>query len=119
VPLWSESNEERIGGVLLLTPRMPCGGRLRLLAAASVANDRINFTCRTSSQNNLGAARGPIRFELVRRCGKWDKKNRSSLELCPTGVDLPRSEPETELLPPETKIQLEENNPSGLQLLGV
>jgi hypothetical protein len=94
---------------------------MRLLAAASVANDRIHFTCRTSSQNNLGAARGPIRFELVRRCGKWDKKNRSSLELCPTGVDLPRSEPEAELLllPPETKIQLEENNPSGLQLLGV
>ena len=92
---------------------------MRLLAAASVANDRINFTCRTSSQNNLGAARGPIRFELVRRRGKWDKKNRSSLELCPTGVDLPRSEPEAELLPPETKIQLEENNPPGLQLLGV
>jgi hypothetical protein len=42
-----------------------------LLAAASVADDRIHFTCRTSSQNNLGAARGPIRFELVRRCGKW------------------------------------------------
>jgi hypothetical protein len=60
-----------------------------------------------------------IRFELVRRCGKWDKQNRSSLELCPTGVDLPRSEPEAELLPSETKIQLEENNPSGLQLLGV
>jgi hypothetical protein len=92
---------------------------VRLLAAASVADDRINFTCRTSSQNNLGAARGPIRFELVRRRGKWDKNNRSSLELCPTGVDLPRSEPEAELLPPETKIQLEENNPSGLQLLGV
>jgi hypothetical protein len=51
---------------------------MRLLAAASVADDRINFTCRTSSQNNLGAARSPIRFELVRRGGKWDKKNRSS-----------------------------------------
>src|ERR1700747_3226133 len=92
---------------------------MRFLAASSVANDRINFTCRTSSQNNLGAARGPIRFELVRRRGKWDKKNRSSLELCPTGVELPRSEPKAELLPPETKIQLEENNPPGLQLLGV
>jgi hypothetical protein len=42
--------------------------------------------CRTSSQNNLGAARGPIRFELIRRCEKWDKHNRSSLELCPTGA---------------------------------
>jgi hypothetical protein len=74
-----------------------------LLAAASMADDRIVFTSGTSPQKNLGAARGPIRFELVRRCGKWDKQNRSSLELCPTGVDLPRSEPEAELLPPETK----------------
>ena len=58
---------------------------VRLLAAASVADDRINFTCRTSSQNNLDAARGPIRFELVPRSGKWDKQNRTSLELC-TGL---------------------------------
>ena len=75
---------------------------VRLLAAASVADDRITFTSGTSPQDDLRAARGPIRFELARRCGKWDKKNRSSLELCP-GVDLPRSEPEAELLPPETK----------------
>jgi len=46
--------------------------------------------------------------------GKWDKRivaHWSSAH----GVDLPRSEPEAELLPPETKIQLEENNPSDLQ----
>ena len=92
---------------------------MRLLATTSVADDRITFTSGTSPQNNLGATRGPIRFEVVRRCEKWDKQNRSSLELCPTGVDLPRSEPEAELLPPETKIQLKENNPSRLQLLGV
>jgi hypothetical protein len=92
---------------------------VRLLAAASVTDDRITFTSGTLPQDDLRAARGPIRLELVRRRGKWDKNNRSSLELCPTGVDLPRSEPEAELLPPETKIQLEENNPSGLQLLGV
>jgi hypothetical protein len=63
---------------------------VRLLAAASVADDRIHFTCRTSSQNNL--ARRPIRFELVRRCGKWDKQNRTLLELCPglTCQDLSR-----------------------------
>ena len=91
---------------------------VRLLAAASVADDRIMFTSGASPQNDLGATRGPIRFELVRRDGKWDKQNRSSLELCP-GVDPPRSEPEAELLPPETKIQLKENNPSRLQLLGV
>jgi hypothetical protein len=35
------------------------------------------------------------------------------------GVDLPRSEPEAELPPPEKKIQLKENNASHLQLLGV
>ena len=49
---------------------------------------------------DLGTARVPIRFDrfdLVRRARKWDKKDRSSLELC-HGVDLPRSEPEVELL---------------------
>jgi hypothetical protein len=34
-------------------------------------------------------------------------------------LDLPRSEPEAELLSPKTKIQLKENNPSRFQLLGV
>ena len=65
---------------------------MRLLATASVADDRITFTSRTSPQNNLGATRGPIRFELVRGDGKWDKKNRTSLELCPglTCQDLSR-----------------------------
>ena len=92
---------------------------VRLLAAPSVADDRIVFASGASPQNDLGTARGPIRFELVRRGRKWDKKNRSSSELCPSGVDLPRSEPDAELLPPETKIQLKENNPSRLQLLGV
>ena len=62
---------------------------VRLLVAASVTDDRIVFASGASPQNDLGAARGPIRFELVRRDGKWDKQNRSSLELCPTGVDLP------------------------------
>jgi hypothetical protein len=70
---------------------------MRLLATASVADDRSTFTSGTSPQNNLGAPRGPIRFELVRGDGKWDKKNRSSLELC-HGVDPPRSQPEAELL---------------------
>jgi len=92
---------------------------VRLLAAASVADDRITFTSGTSPQDDLRAAGGPIRLELVRRGGKWDKQNRSSSGLCPpalTSQDLSR---EAELPPPETKIQLEENNPSGLQLLGV
>ena len=93
---------------------------MRLLAAAAVADDRINFTSRTSSQDNLGAARGPpIRFELVRRCGKWDKQNRSSSGLCPPALTRQDLSREAELLPPEGKVQLKENNPSRLQLLRV
>jgi hypothetical protein len=76
---------------------------VRLLAAASVTDDRIAFTNGASPQNGLATTGGPIGFELVRRDGKWDKENRSSWELWP-GVDLPRSEPEAELLPPEKKI---------------
>lgn len=89
---------------------------VRLLAAASVTDDRIAFTNGASSQNGLGTACGPIGFELVRRDGKWDKENRSSLELCP-GIDRPRSEPEAELLPLKRKSQLEENTASRLQFL--
>ena len=65
---------------------------VRLLATTSVADDRITFTNGASPQNDLGATRGPIRFELVRRGGKWDKQNRTSLELCPglTCQDLSR-----------------------------
>jgi hypothetical protein len=75
---------------------------MRLLAAASVTDDRIDFTSGTSPQNNLGEASGPICFELVRRCGKWDKQNRTSWSSAPA-FDPSRSEPEAELLPPETK----------------
>jgi hypothetical protein len=75
---------------------------VRLLAAASMANDQIASTNRASPQDDFGATRRPLRFELVRRDGKWDKRNRSLLELCP-GIDLPRSRPEAELLPPEEK----------------
>ena len=53
-----------------------------LLAAASVADDRIAFTNRASPQNDLVTVSGPIIFDLVLRDGKWDKKNRISLELC-------------------------------------
>ena len=80
---------------------------VRLLAATSVANDQIASTKRASPQDNFGAACRPIGFELVWRDGKWDKQNRTSSGLCPSGVDLPRSEPEAELLPPEQK------NPTG------
>jgi hypothetical protein len=59
---------------------------VRLLAAPSVADDRIVFASVASPQNYLGTARGPIRFELVRRSGKWDKQNRSVSGLCPPAL---------------------------------
>jgi hypothetical protein len=72
---------------------------VRLLAAASVTDDRVALTNGALPQNGLGTACGPIGFELVRLDRQWDKENRGSLELRP-GVDLPRSEPEAEPLPP-------------------
>jgi hypothetical protein len=55
---------------------------VRLLAAASVADDRIPFTGRASPQDDLVAVSGPVRFQLVRRGRKWDKENRSASGLC-------------------------------------
>ena len=69
-----------------------------LLAAASVADDRIAFTSGAAPQDDLVAVYGPVVFDLVWWDGKWDKQNRSSSELCSSGVDLPRSGPEAELL---------------------
>jgi hypothetical protein len=58
-----------------------------LLAAPPMADDRIAFTNRASPQDDLIAVSGPVGFELVRRGGEWDKKNRSSSGLC-SGIDL-------------------------------
>ena len=66
---------------------------VRLLAAAPVADDRVESTNGASPQDDLNAAFGPIGFELVGRGAKWDKENRGSRGLCP-GVDPPRSESE-------------------------
>ena len=86
-----------------------------LLAAASVTDDRIAFTNRASPQDDLVAVFGPVGFQLVRRGGKWDKKNRRSWGLYP-GADPPRSEPEAEPLLLKRKSQLEKNNASQLRL---
>ncbi|HEY6372043.1 MAG TPA: hypothetical protein VIX37_15815 [Candidatus Sulfotelmatobacter sp.] len=90
---------------------------VRLLATASVADDRIAFTSRASPQNDLVAVSCPVVFNLVQRDGKWDKQNRSSwgsatalTAKIAAGSGAP---------PPTQKIQLKENNPSHLQLLGV
>ena len=48
-----------------------------LLAAASMADDRIVLTNGALPQNGLGTADVPIRFQLVRRDRKWDKQNRT------------------------------------------
>jgi hypothetical protein len=46
---------------------------VRLLAAASVADNRIPFTSGASPRDDLVAVSGPVGFELVQRGGKWDK----------------------------------------------
>jgi hypothetical protein len=51
---------------------------VRLLAPATVANDRIAFTNRAPPRHDLLAVASPVGFELVRRGRKWDKKNRGS-----------------------------------------
>jgi hypothetical protein len=76
---------------------------VRLLAAASVTDDGITFANRASPQHDLLAAVSPIGFELVRRGGKWDKKNRRSWGLYAC-VDPPRSEPEAKPLLLKRKI---------------
>ncbi len=50
---------------------------MRLFAASSVTGDRIAFTNGASPQDDFLAVFGSVGFELVRRCGKWDKENRS------------------------------------------
>ena len=87
---------------------------VRLLAASSVADDRLLFTYRASPQD-LVAVLLPLSFKLVRRRRKWDKDNRSRWGSA-TDVDLPRSEPEAELL--VLTIQSpQENKPFQLQIL--
>ena len=87
---------------------------VRLLAAASVADDQLPLTDRASPQD-LVAVLLPLSFKLVQRPRKWDKNNRSRWGSA-TDVDLPRSEPEAELL--LLKIQpSQENKTFGLQVL--
>jgi len=87
---------------------------VRLLAAASVADDQLPLTDRASPQD-LVAVLLPLSFKLVQRDRKWDKENRSRWGSA-TDVDLPRSEPEAELL--LLKIQsLQENKAFRLQVL--
>jgi hypothetical protein len=64
----------------------------------------------------LSAIYVPVVFDLVQWDGKWGKQNRTSSGLCSSGVDLPRSEPEAELLPLKRKLQLKENKASRLSL---
>ena len=86
---------------------------VRLLAAASVADDRLPLTYRASPQD-LVAVLLPLRFKLVRRHRKWDKESRSRWGSA-TDVDLPRSEPEAE--PLLLKIQSQEDKAFRLQVL--
>jgi hypothetical protein len=49
---------------------------VRLLAPATVTNDGIAFTNRTSARQDSIAIASPIAFDLVRLGRKWDKNNR-------------------------------------------
>jgi hypothetical protein len=131
----TEKRESRLRGVQAARPAAEHGGInrgsgrpdvnpvvmfiVRLLAAASMADDGIAFTTGASPQDDFGAACGPVGLELVRRYGKRDEQNRSSSELCPSGVDLPRSQPEAELLPPEEKSNWKRIQLPGYGFLGV
>jgi hypothetical protein len=87
---------------------------VRLLATASVADDRLSLTYRASPQD-LVTVLLPLSFKLARWGRKWDKENRSRWGSA-TDVDLPRSEPEAELL--LLKIQSpQENKAFRLQVL--
>ena len=92
---------------------------VRLLAAASMADDRIVFTSGASPQDDFGAARGPNRFELVRRDRKWDKQNRSSSGLCPSGVDRQDLSRKRSSFLLKQKIQLKEYSFSANGYLAV
>jgi hypothetical protein len=87
---------------------------VRMLAAPSVADNRLLLTYRASPQD-LVAVLLPLSFKLVRRRRKWDKQNRSRWGSA-TDVDLPRSEPEAELLL-LTVQSPQENKPFRLQAL--
>jgi hypothetical protein len=49
---------------------------LRLLAAATVTDNRIALTKRASAQQDLPAVARPVVFDVVRLGRKWDKNNR-------------------------------------------
>jgi hypothetical protein len=51
---------------------------VRLLAPATVPDDRIAFANRTSPQHDVLDIASPVGFELVWRGRKWDKENRGS-----------------------------------------
>ena len=56
---------------------------VRLLEAASMADDRIVLTNRALPQHGPGTTDRPIGFHLVRRDGKWDKQNRTLVGALP------------------------------------
>ena len=57
-------------------PNPVVGFIVRLLATATVTDDGIAFTNRTSAQQYVLTFARPIGFNLVRLVGKWDKNNR-------------------------------------------
>jgi len=55
---------------------------VRLLAAATVTDNRIALTKRASAQQDLPAVARPVVFDVVRLGSKWDKNSRVVQGLC-------------------------------------
>jgi len=122
-PKLTEKGRSRLGAVQSVGPAGSVDGSgtrsgVGLFAASSMADDGTAFT-NGASAHNFAATRDPIRFELVRRDGKWDKQNRRSSGSAPPALtcqDLSRTQGSFLL---KQKIQLEENTLLGYNFLGV
>jgi hypothetical protein len=85
---WKKS--ESLPATCAVTPTDPNPVMMRMVrpfAATPMPDDGIAFTTGAAPQDDFGAARGPLCFELVRRDRKWDKQNRSSLGALHSGLN--------------------------------
>ena len=81
-----------------------------LLAAPTVAADRVVFTNRASSYDDFGASRGPIGYQVVFPGGKWDNENRMTIGDSAMVVTRQDLLTEAESLASLRKSHLEKNN---------
>jgi hypothetical protein len=80
-----------------------------MIESRSQAGHRRKMTSAQLAAQSTSSLCGGMESGINRIVAHWGSAS---------GVDLPRSEPGAELLPPEAKIQLEENTASRLLLFG-